>query len=268
MVPPFPKKPKSHTGFSRRHILASGGYAVAAWAIAKPRFAYARAPAHVAVWNFDRLDNIGGIPTRTDGNPQVIETAGGKAVQFDGVHDGLFIEKHPLAGFSRFTFEALVRPDGGETAQRWFHLASTDPVTGLDATVSPTNPTDDKNPRFTFELRIVDGNQVFFESFTHGPTYQSALADRTKLHPIGHWYVVTQTYDGKMHRSYVNGELEKEAPLAFVAQGPGHSSVGERINHVSYFKGAVMRARFAPYALAPSDFMRVPETLKSVGGAP
>jgi len=35
---------------------------------------------------------------------------------------------------------------------------------------------------------------------------------------------------------------------AYLPQGPGHSSVGVRINHVSYFKGAVMRARFAPRA--------------------
>ena len=87
------------------------------------------------IWQFDRLDNIGGNPAHVDGQPKIITTSAGKAVLFDGVHDGLFIDKHPLAGFSQFTFEALVRPDGGEPAQRWFHLAETDPKTGLDATV-------------------------------------------------------------------------------------------------------------------------------------
>jgi hypothetical protein len=57
--------------------------------------------------------------------------------------------------------------------------------------------------------------------------------------------------------------LEKEAPIAYVPQGPGRSSVGVRINHVSYFKGAVMRAHFAPRALAPSEFMKVPASLAS-----
>jgi len=155
-----------------------------------------------------------------------------------------------------------VRPDGGDPAQRWFHLAETDPKTGLDATVAPNNPTADKNARFTFELRV-DGDRCYFESFTHGPGYQSALIDKTKTHPLGQWYVVTQTYDGQTHRSFVNGVLEKEAPIAYVPQGPGHSSVGVRINHVSYFKGAVMRAHFAPRALAPSEFMMVPVSLVS-----
>ena len=216
------------------------------------------------VWQFDRLDNIGGNPAHVDGQPKIITTTAGKAVLFDGVHDGLFIDKHPLAGFSQFTFEALVRPDGGDPAQRWFHLAETDPKTGLDATVAPDNPTADKNSRFTFELRI-DGDRCYFESFTHGPGYQSALIDKTKTHPLGQWYVVTQTYDGQTHRSFVNGVLEKEAPIAYVPQGPGHSSVGMRINHVSYFKGAVMRAHFAPRALAPSEFMKVPASLASRG---
>ncbi|HEX3755814.1 MAG TPA: LamG-like jellyroll fold domain-containing protein [Rhizomicrobium sp.] len=249
-----------------RRDACSGISAFAAAAMAS-NGALAQAPTgDIVVWNIDRLDRIGGNPAHVDGQPKIITTPGGKAVAFDGIHDGLFVDKHPLAGFSQFTFEALVRPDGGEQAQRWFHLAQTDPVTGLDATTSPANPTADKNPRFTFELRVVDGDKVYFESFTHGLTYTSALSDKTKLHPIGRWYVVTQTYDGTTHRSFVDGVLEKEGPLAYTPQGPGHSSIGIRINHVSPFKGAVMRARFASRALAPSDFMKVPAAL--TGNAP
>jgi hypothetical protein len=223
--------------------------------------AHAQSRDGAVTWNFDRLDTIGGNPAHTEGAPRIIETPAGKAVEFDGVRDGLFIDKHPLAGFADFTFEALVRPDGGDPAQRWFHLAETDPATGLDFT---GNPATDKNPRFTFELRVVDGDKVFFESYTHGLTYQSALSDKTKLHAIGRWYVVTQTYDGTTHRSYVDGVLEKEGPLAFVPQGQGHASVGVRIDHTFYFKGAVMRARFVRAALAPAQFMKVPPSLNAL----
>jgi len=248
---------------SRRDVLSKMPILVGAASALTSGIALAQSGQDV-IWQFDRLDNIGGNSARVDGQPKIITTTAGKAVLFDGVHDGLFIDKHPLAGFSQFTFEALVRPDGGDPAQRWFHLAETDPKTGLDATVAPDNPTADKNSRFTFELRI-DGDRCYFESFTHGPGYQSALIDKTKTHPLGQWYVVTQTYDGQTHRSFVNGVLEKEAPIAYVPQGPGHSSVGMRINHVSYFKGAVMRAHFAPRALAPSEFMKVPASLASGG---
>ena len=247
--------------FSRRQVLSEA--AVLAGAVAGlGRGAALARPSQDISWQFDRLDNIGGNPAHVDGQPKIITTPAGKAVLFDGVRDGLFIDKHPLAGFSQFTFEALVRPDGGDPAQRWFHLAETDPKTGLDATTDPNNPTADKNSRFTFELRV-DGDRCYFESFTHGPGYQSALIDKTKTHPLGRWYVVTQTYDGQTHRSFVNGVLEKEALVAYVPQGVGHSSVGVRINHVSYFKGAVMRAHFAPRALAPSEFMKVPALLAS-----
>ena len=244
---------------SRRN-LCTGSSALAVWKILDPRIAVAQSSAEAVTWNFDRLTDIGGNPTHVEGNPQIIETPAGKAVAFDGIHDGLFIEKHPLAGFSTFTFEALVRPDGGDPEQRWFHLAETDPRTGLDATVDPNNPVSDKNSRFTFELRV-DGDRCYFESFTHGPGYGAALTDKTKTHPLKRWYVVTQTYDGRIYRSFVDGALEKEAPIAFIPQGPGHCSVGMRINRVSYFKGAVMRAHFAPRALSPTEFMKVPASL-------
>ena len=228
-----------HVVQSRRQTVSKAPVLMGAAAVLAGRPALAQVTRDVT-WQFDRLDNVGGNPVHVDGQPKIITTPAGKAVLFDGVHDGLIIDKHPLAGFSQFTFEALVRPDGGDLAQRWFHLAETDPKTGLDATVAPNNPTADQNARFTFELRV-DGDRRYFESFTHGPGYQSALIDKTKTHPLGQWYVVTQTYDGQTHRSFVNGVLEKEGPLAYVPQGPGHSSVGMRINHVSYFKGAVMR---------------------------
>jgi hypothetical protein len=246
---------------SRRDVLAKAPLLIGA-TVALANGAVVAQSVPDVTWQFDRLDNIGGNRAHVDGQPKIITTAAGKAVLFDGVHDGLFIDKHPLAGFPQFTFEALVRPDGGDPAQRWFHLAETDPKTGLDATVDANNPTADKNSRFTFELRV-DGDRCYFESFAYGPGYRSALIDKTKTHPLGQWYVVTQTYDGQAHRSFVNGVLEKEAPIAYVPQGPGHSSVGVRINHVSYFKGAVMRAHFAPRALPSSEFIRVPASLIS-----
>src|SRR5690348_7913923 len=74
------------------------------------------------IWTFDRLDRIGGQPTTVLGHPRVIETPLGKAVEFNGVDDGLEIGVHPLAGAESYTWEAIFRPDGGNAEQRWFHL--------------------------------------------------------------------------------------------------------------------------------------------------
>ena len=89
----------------------------------------------------------------------------------------------------------------------------------------------------------------------HGPGYNKALMFPDKLHPIGEWYHVAQTFDGKTFRSYVNGELQGEADIAFTRQGEGAASVGTRINRRNYFHGAVRQARFTPRALAPDQFI-------------
>ena len=80
---------------------------------------------------------------------------------------------------------------------------------------------------------------------------------KDKLHPVGQWYHVAQTYDGKMFRSYVNGVLQGEAEIAFTPQGEGATSLGTRINRRNYFKGAIRQARFTPRALTPEQFLKV-----------
>jgi Concanavalin A-like lectin/glucanases superfamily len=208
-------------------------------------------------WTFDRLDTIGGLPVTVSGNPKVIETPLGKAVEFDGVDDSIYIDRHPLAGAEQFTFEAIFRPHGGAAEQRWFHLAERNPTTGQLVTLTG-GATQDANARFLFELRVVDSNQWCLDAFVAGPGYSQALLFRDKLHPIGQWYHVASTYDGQMFRSYVNGVLQGEAELAFKPHGPGATSVGTRMNHVNYFNGAVRQARFTPRALTPDQFLTMP----------
>ncbi len=218
--------------------------------------AAANAPGQIT-WTFDRLDRIGGAATTIFGEPKIIDSPVGKAVEFDGVDDSLLIEQHPLAGAATFTFEAIFRPDGGVFEQRWFHLAEIDPKTGLST--SQTKTTNEPNARFLFEIRVLEGKQWYLDSFMNGPGYNKALMFRDKLHPVGEWFHVAQTYDGRMFRSYVNGVLQGEAEVTgFKPQLPGRAAVGMRMNKVHYFKGAVAQARFTPRALAPSEFIKPP----------
>src|SRR5262245_46564150 len=83
--------------------------------------ATAAGPPAQEVWKFDRIDRIGGHPATVLGHPRVIQTPSGKAVEFNGVDDGLMVDVHPLAGAEKFTWEAIFRPDGGNAEQRWFH---------------------------------------------------------------------------------------------------------------------------------------------------
>jgi hypothetical protein len=201
------------------------------------------------VWTFDRLENVGGAVTHVEGQPQLIDTPAGKATLFNGKDDLLYIDKHPLAGAANFTFEATFRPDGGDFEQRWFHLAEIDPATG-----------EDSSARFLFEIRVVK-DQWYLDAFVTGPGYKSTLAVPEKLFPVGLWYHVAQTFDGKTYRAYVDGVLQAEAEIDFKPQGAGHASVGARINRISYFKGAILNARFTPRALAPAEFEKLPAGL-------
>ncbi len=203
-------------------------------------------PAASEVWTFDRLDNIGGHKTTVLGEPRVIDSPIGRAVEFDGVDDAVFVDNHPLAGASAFTFEAIFRPDGGQREQRWFHLSERDPATGADT-----------DNRMLFEIRVVDASW-FLDSFNQSGANSKALMNKTALHPLGEWYHVASVYDGKEFSNYVNGVREGAAELQLAPHGAGHSSVGVRINKVFFFKGAVRMARFTRRALTPSEFLTVP----------
>jgi hypothetical protein len=207
------------------------------------------------VWTFDRLDKIGGLRTTVVGHPHVIKTPLGKAVQFNGVDDALFIPEQPLAGAETFTFEAIFRPEsGGAPEQRWFHLAEQDPKTGQDT-----------DSRFLFEIRVI-GGQWCLDAFVHTPTVDKALLYRNLLHPLDVWHHVAMVYDGKEFSSYVNGVLQGKAVIQFTPEGPGHSSVGVRINKMYYFKGSVRQARFTRRALTPAEFLKVPVQASAAPG--
>ena len=190
------------------------------------------------LWTFDQLEKIGGHPTTVLGRPRVIETPAGKAVEFNGVDDALFVDVHPLAGAERFTWEAIFRPDGGAAEQRWFHLQER----GSDN-------------RMLFEIRVIDGRWCL-DAFARSGTAEKALLNRQLLHSLGEWYHVAAVYDGQEFRNYVDGVQEGAATLSLAPQGEGQSSVGVRINKVSYFKGAVRLARFTRRALSPTEFLK------------
>ncbi len=196
-------------------------------------------------WTFDNLDHIGGHAVSVEGDPRLIDTPLGKAIAFDGVDDALFLDVHPLAGAETLTWEAVFRPDGGAEEQRWFHLDS-GPADG-----------DGSGDRMLFEIRAI-GDEWCLDAFVHSGDAGKALLDRTRLQPLGRWYHVAAVYDGRELRSYVNGELDGAAALAFSPQGPGRTSVGVRINRVHYFKGAVRQARFTKAALEPGQFLAAP----------
>jgi len=211
-------------------------------------FAQALADSQFTIWRFDNINSIGGHPTHVLGHPYLIDSPYGKAVEFNGVDDALFVDTHPLAGASAYTWEVIFRPDAdGAQAQRFFHLSELDPATGKD---TPN--------RMLFEIRIVNG-QWCLDSFASSNGSARTLLNCGALHPLGQWYRVAAVYDGKTLRNYVGDEMQGEGELHLTPQGAGHASIGTRIDRRDYFKGAVLEARFTPRALKVEEFLKMPE---------
>ena len=207
----------------------------------------ARQQADAAVWTFDRLDNIGGHRTTVLGEPRIIDSPVGKAVEFDGVDDALFIDNHPLAGAATFTWEGDLparRRRGGAAVVPFERAGSRHRA--------PTRTTGCSSRSGSSATRGT------WTATTNRELASKALMNRDARHPLGAWYHVASVYDGKEFSNYVDGVREGAAEVQLAPHGPGHASVGVRINKVFYFKGAVRLARFTRRALSPAEFLEPP----------
>lgn len=190
-------------------------------------------------------------PAEAEGTPARVAGPDGPALRFDGA-SSLLVGARPVTGWAAWTIEAVIRPEGGPFEQRFLHLSETDPVTGADAAPSGRA---DANNRVMFEVRVLrDG--WYIDTYLKSAAGQKALVDPTRLHPLGRWYAVAQSYDGATYRAYVDGVLQAEAPVAFAPLGPGRARLGARMNRIDYFHGSIALVRFTDYALAPAQLIR------------
>jgi len=229
-------------------------------------------PADSVVWQVDNLVSIGGAghapyPITKVGAPTVIDTPAGKAVQFGGANDALFVTNQPLDGLKQWTAEVIFHPDmGGAQAQRWFHIAGPGGANG---------------DRVLFEYRLdAAANTWFLVSFVQGGGTGRLYAVAFP-HPVGPWYHAAIVIDGTTMKHYINGVYEPAGPcggnagegctpatapnvtapfpLAYTGIGPGPgTSLGCRFTKAAFMKGAIRLARFTPRALTPQEFIPPP----------
>ncbi len=192
-------------------------------------------------WRIDNLETVGGHPITTLGAPKVIDAPGGRAVAFGGEGDALLLNTHPLVGLDRFTVEVLFRPDAdGPVEQRFLHLQE-----------------DGSEDRLLFETRLPTPGQWFLDTFIKSGAHSHALFARTFLHPVGEWYHAALVFDGREMRHYLNGVQELAHEIAFTPLRAGKTSIGVRMNRVSWFKGAIRMIRFTDGVLEPEAFLKM-----------
>jgi hypothetical protein len=197
------------------------------------------AQAEQVVWRLDNLETIGGHQVVIEGDPRLIDTTNGKAIEFDGVDDGLFLDVHPLAGQSAFTVEVIFKPyKGGAPEQRFFHMQE-----------------DPSQERVMFETRLVDGDLWFLDTFIFSGEQKIPLYAIDNKHEVDSWYHAAIVVDDDSFKHFVNGQLELSEPIQYEPQLAGRTSLGVRLNKVNWFKGAIRTVRFTSSALAPEHFL-------------
>jgi hypothetical protein len=188
------------------------------------------------VWTLDNLSATGGHPVAVIGTPRVVDSAKGRAVEFNGTSDGLLIDANPLEGLERFTVAVVFEPAaGGAEEQRFLHFEETG--TGNRALV---------------ELRTLPARSWTLDTFLRHNDASLTLIDRARAHPMGRWHVATLTFDGTSMTHYVDGVREAGGQVAFRPLGPGRTSIGVRRNLVSWFKGRIREVRITPAVVVPS----------------
>lgn len=193
------------------------------------------------IWMVDDLARVGGHRTTVWGAPRITDTDRGRAVCFDGKRDGLLVGANPIEGLAAFTVEVLFRPDpGGEAAARFLHISE-----------------DRSEDRAMIETRTTPEGTWYLDTFLHGGSEKLALARTDARHAAGIWYWAALSYADRRMRHYVNGVLEASGPVAFDPLARGQTSIGVRLNQVSWFKGCVRELRISPAAL-PAERLHRP----------
>ncbi len=201
---------------------------------------YAQDKSASITWDLDRLDAVGGHKLTVVGQPKVIDAPGGKALEFDGVDDAIFLEVNPLAGLKAFTVEVIFQPyEGGPQEQRFFHMQEAG-----------------SENRVLFETRLTEDSQWFLDTFLKSGEGNYTQLAKDSLHKLGPWYHAALTIDARQMRHYVNGKAEMATAIDFAPLAAGQTSLGVRLNKVHWYKGAIRQVRITPRVLSPEAFLK------------
>lgn len=196
----------------------------------------------VIYWEINRLDSIGGYPVTMMGNPVLIDTEEGQAVEFDGEDDGLLIASNPLAGTNEFTIEVVFNPyPGGLEEQRFVHIEQ------------------DNENRALIELRTTVKEGWFLDTFIKSGSSSCTLYAEDYPHESEKWSHACLVYKDDTMTHYVNGEKEMSGVVSFSPVSSGNTSLGVRQNLVSWYKGAIKTLKVTHRALSPDEFISLQE---------
>ncbi|MEZ4883991.1 MAG: pectinesterase family protein [Chitinophagales bacterium] len=188
-------------------------------------------------WLIASFLNTKSSDIQISGNPQIVHAPDGEAVYFDGIDDAIFLDTMPLKSLEEFTVEMIFNPaKNAPFEQRILHIGEI------------------SEDRMLLEIRAVD-DHWYFDGFAASGTNKKALIDEKLIHPLGEWYHVAFVVTPNSLTTYVNGIRELQEPYSFNPIESGQSSIGVRLNKLSWFKGSIYKIRITPKQLTNEDFM-------------
>lgn len=98
---------------------------------------------------------------------------------------------------------------------------------------------------------------MYFDGFVASKGVKLALATEELLHPLGQWYHVAFVVTPNSLTTYVKGKQELHKEYVFHPIEQGQTSIGVRMNKVTWFKGAIYKIQISPEALKPNQFLRL-----------
>lgn len=207
-------------------------------------FSISEAQTTSVLWLVDNLSEIGGNNIQVIGNPQIINSDLGNAVEFDGVDDGIIVSNNPMANASSFTIEIIFKPyTNGGIEQRFLHFQQ------------------DDNNRILIELRNNSNANWSLDTFIKSGVSNKTLLDYAFVHPLNTWTHAALVYKDGIMMHYVNGTKELEGNVAYQVVNSGQTALGMRLNQVSWFKGAIQAVKVTNAVLNPEDFMAIQPSL-------
>ena len=199
-------------------------------------------------WKLNNLVETGGHRIQVFGNPKVVDTEIGKAVQFNGNGDMLLVDFNPIGEAKEFTVEVVFKPDAcypENTAPRFIHIQ---------------DPQDPDAKRIMIELRLNEKNQCYLDGYLKTDTGSLVLIDKNLVHPTGVWMHAAVTYKSNILTTYLNGEKQLSGKIGYkemIINYTGKVVIGGRMNKISWYKGLIKTLKVTKVALEPEDFIRI-----------
>lgn len=201
------------------------------------------------LWILNSLTSIDGNNVSTLGNPEVVTTDLGDAIEFDGIGDRILVDANPIGEAKEFTVEVIFKPYGTalnrNNEPRFIHIQ---------------DPNDSQSKRVMMEIRVNASNQMYLDGFMLTDNDNLALIDETKTHATNEWIHAAITFNENTFTTYINGIPELSGTVLYnskILNSTGQTSIGARMNERNWFNGIIKCLKITQTNLTPEEFITV-----------